>query len=69
MKCARHSAACKGIATQLVPDRIVFQEHFGVSATIPILDKLTEKYGSEGVVITGAQEHERLQDGDVLLQD
>lgn len=68
VKCSSHSAACKGIETQLVPDRIVFNEHFGVSATVPVLDKLTEKYGSEGVVITGAQEHEGLQDGDVLLK-
>ena len=31
VKCSSHSAACKGIPTQLVPDRIVFNEHFGVS--------------------------------------
>jgi len=68
MKCSSHSAACKGIETQLIPDRIVFQEHFGVSATVPVLDKLTEKYGSEGVVITGAQEHEGVQDGQILLK-
>ena len=68
VKCSSHSAACKGIETQLVPDRIVFNEHFKVSATVPVLDKLTEKYGSEGVVITGALEHEGVQDGDVLLK-
>ena len=68
MKCASHNALCKGIETQVVPDRIIFNEHFGVSVTVPIMDKLTEKYGSEGVVITGAQEHEPLQDGEVLLK-
>jgi len=68
MKCSSHSAACKGIETQLVPDRIVFQEHFDVSATVPILDKLTQKYGSEGVVITNAQPHEGVQDGEILLK-
>jgi hypothetical protein len=68
VKCSSHSSACKGIQTQLVPDRIVFNEHFGVSATVPVLDKLTEKYGSEGVVITNAQPHEGVQDGEVLLK-
>ena len=68
MKCSSHSAACKGIETQLIPDRIVFNEHFGVSATVPVLDKLTQKYGSEGVVITNAQPHEGLQDGQILLK-
>ena len=68
LKCADHNVACKNVRTNLVAERIVFQEHFSVSSTIPILDKLTEKYGSEGVVITGAQEHEGLQDGDVLLK-
>jgi hypothetical protein len=35
---------------------------------VPFLDKLTEKYGSEGVVITNAQPHEGVQDGEVLLK-
>ena len=68
LKCADHHVACKGVPTNVVAERIVFQEHFAVSSTIPILDKLTEKYGSEGVVITGAAEHEGVQDGQVLLK-
>lgn len=67
IKCADHSANCKMIPTSIVPERIVFNEHFQVSTTIPKLDKLTERFGAEGVVITNAQPHENLQDGQLLV--
>lgn len=66
-KCANHNVTCKGVPTNIVPERIVFNEHFRISSTVPILDKLVEKYGSEGVVITDAHEHENVQDGQVLV--
>lgn len=67
VKCANHSQSCKSIETNIVPERIVFNEHFQISTTVPVMDKLTEKYGSEGVVITNALEHEELEDGQILV--
>lgn len=67
IKCANHSNSCEVIKTNVVPERIVFNDHFKVSTTVPILDKLTEKYGSEGVVITDALEHENLSNGQILV--
>jgi len=67
IKCANHNESCKGIETNVVPERIVFNDHFTVSTTVPLLDKLSQKYGSEGVVITDSLEHEGLEDGQVLL--
>jgi len=67
VKCTNHTLECKGVESHIVPERIVFNEHFQVSSTVPILDKLKDKYGSEGVVITAALEHENLQDGHILL--
>lgn len=67
MKCADHSVNCKSIETAVVPERIVFNDHFQVSTTIPMLDKVVEKYGSSGVVITNSLEHETVEDGQILL--
>ena len=67
LKCTNHSVNCETMPTMLQPERIVFNDHFQVSTTIPILDKLTSKYGAEGVVITNAQPHEGVTDGQVLL--
>lgn len=67
IKCASHSANCKVQPTNIAPQRIVFQDHFQVSPTIPVMDKLTQKFGAEGVVITNAHPHENVQDGQVLL--
>ena len=67
IKCANHSVNCKLQPANMTPNRIVFQDHFSISPTIPIMDKLTEKYGAEGVVITNAHAHENVQDGQVLL--
>lgn len=69
-----HSVSCKKCSATrevkpsvIAPDRIVFKEHFAVSTTIPIMDKLTEKYGAEGVVITDAKAHEPVEDGQLLV--
>ena len=67
VKCANHTQSCKGIKTNIVPERIVFNEHFNVSTTVPVMDRLTEKYGAEGVVITNALDHEGVKDGEVLV--
>lgn len=67
LKCANHSVNCSIENTSVQPERIVFHDHFQISSTIPIMDKLTDKYGAEGVIITNAQPHEGLQDGEVLL--
>lgn len=67
IKCSDHNSNCQIIETALQPERIVFNDHFQISNTIPLLDKLTQKFGAEGVVITNAQPHEGLQDGQVLL--
>ena len=57
----------ENIPTNVVPDRIVFNEHFKVSATVPIMDRLTERYGREGVVITDVQAHEPVKEGQLLV--
>ena len=67
IKCGNCTPACARIPTQVVPDRIVFNEHFKVSATIPIVDRLTELYGREGVVVTDAHAHEPVKDGQLLV--
>jgi hypothetical protein len=51
----------------IAPDRIVFNEHFSVSTTIPLKDGLLDNYGAEGVVITDAKEHEPISDGQLLV--
>lgn len=67
VKCNPCTRGCSVKPTVIAPDRIVFQEHFSVSNTIPIMDRLTEKYGAEGVVITGAKSHEPVTDGQLLV--
>jgi hypothetical protein len=67
IKCASCTHECKSKPSVIAPDRIVFNEHFSVSNTIPIKDGLTVKYGAEGVVITDAKEHEPVEDGQLLV--
>ena len=69
VKCGTCSTACsnQSIPTNVVPDRIVFNEHFKVSTTIPIVDRLKERYGKEGVVVTDVQPHEPLREGQLLV--
>jgi len=67
VKCSNHNESCKTIKNNIVPERIVFNDHFEVSTTVPVMDKLTQRFGSEGVVITNAQPHEGLHDGDILV--
>ncbi len=69
VKCGTCSPACsnQSIPTNVVPDRIVFNEHFKVSTTIPIVDRLKERYGREGVVVTDVQPHEPLKEGQLLV--
>ena len=67
VKCGTCTHKCRVKPSVIAPDRIVFNEHFSVSTTIPIMDKLTEKYGAEGVVITDAKEHEPVKDGQLLV--
>lgn len=67
VKCTKCTRKCAAKPSVIAPDRIVFNEHFSVSTTIPIMDGLTEKYGAEGVVITNAQAHEPVEDGQLLV--
>jgi len=67
VKCTKCTRKCDVKPSVIAPDRIVFNEHFSVSTTIPIMDGLTEKYGAEGVVITNAQPHEPVEDGQLLV--
>lgn len=67
VKCGKCTHKCKLKPSVIAPDRIVFNEHFSVSTTIPIMDGLIEKYGAEGVVITDAKEHEPVEDGQLLV--
>ena len=67
VKCGKCTRKCKLKPSVIAPDRIVFNEHFSVSTTIPLQDGLAEKYGAEGVVITDAEEHEPVQDGQLLV--
>ena len=67
VNCGHCTSACQVKPSVIAPDRIVFNEHFSVSTTIPIMDKLLETYGSEGVVITGAHAHEPVEDGQLLV--
>ena len=65
--CGDCTPACASIPTNVVPDRIVFNEHFKVSSTVPIVDRLTERYGREGVVVTDVQAHEPVKEGELLV--
>ena len=67
VKCGKCTRKCKLKPSVIAPDRIVFNEHFSVSTTIPIQDGLLDKYGAEGVVITDAKEHEPVEDGQLLV--
>ena len=67
VKCGKCTSKCQIKPSVIAPDRIVFNEHFSVSTTIPIMDGLIEKYGAEGVVITDAKEHEPVEDGQLLV--
>lgn len=67
VKCASCTYECKSKPSVIAPDRIVFNEHFSVSNTIPVGDRLIERYGAEGVVITDAKEHEPVKDGQLLV--
>tara|TARA_B100000683_G_scaffold251595_1_gene267760 strand:- start:289 stop:1911 length:1623 start_codon:yes stop_codon:yes gene_type:complete len=67
--CSDCSTACsnQSIPTNVVPERIVFNDHFKVSTTIPIVDRLKERYGREGVLVTDVQPHEPLKEGELLV--
>lgn len=67
--CGNCTPAClsNNVPTNVVPDRIIFNEHFKVSTTVPIMDRLTDRYGREGVVITDAQAHEPIKEGQLLV--
>ena len=67
VKCNKCTRKCKLKPSVIAPDRVVFNEHFSVSTTIPIMDGLIERYGAEGVVITDAKEHEHVEDGQLLV--
>jgi len=67
VKCTNCTRECSVKPSVIAPDRIVFKEHFSISTTIPIMDRLTQKYGAEGVVITDAKSHEPVTDGQLLV--
>lgn len=67
IKCGQCTTACQVKPSVIAPDRIVFNEHFSISTTIPLMDGLIQKYGAEGVVITDAKAHEPVEDGQILV--
>ena len=66
-KCADCSPNCEIKPSIVNPERVVFNEYFSISPTDPIGDRLVEKYGKQGVVITDVHPHENLEEGQILV--
>lgn len=66
-KCGDCSTNCEIKPSIVNPERVVFNEYFSISPTDPLGDRLVEKYGKQGVVITDVHPHESLEEGQVLV--
>lgn len=66
-KCSECGPSCEVQPSMIKPERVVFNEYFSVSPTDPIGDRLVERYGKQGVVITSVHPHEDLQEGQLLV--
>lgn len=66
-KCSDCSTMCQIQPSIVTPERVVFNEHFSISPTDPLGDRLVERYGKQGVVITDVKPHENLEEGELLV--